>query len=754
VKQGPHKKRFHLFLYTKKRQRNFFLTLGLKKSVSLSTGGSMLKRKWFYLILGFFILLTGQQCAKVDLEFHEEVRFLSLSPNPLRLDPPVENEHFRRIIFLVDMSYSTVSGPCPQDINESISDWVTPFTVYDPNKNLGNPDDHRADGIDCIIDPSLDLKRSSVTLSPQPNIQSNPRRHYKTHLGMDYEKRRFKILRDWIHSARTKNVPSLVKNTQIMVIPVSGGLAQEYLETKWKELTKQNSLVSFFDLQNPQIDQIIQWLETEHDNNLEAAMADDILRYKDQTLGTSTPGSYLSSIYRAVQTDMRSQNSKGHLAFTDYQVVSLTTGHITPLKEHMEKVLRFYSPCSSCAANPKTCDKVSSLCHGLANRLEEVWGLESQNSLTAMDNRLGLLQALPFHFGNGLLKVDFVHLNKDRYSDVYPNKKPFTEDLEPLFKKRHSKMGLWSGNSDTAPFRLVGESSLSASFKVTDFYLLNLNYRMSSAGHIELDSDGDGVSDAREKELGLDPQNPRSNGYVLDLFLANTSFKDRAEALTLSNSCDPFLDSDGDSLNECEEILLGTDQFDFDTDGDGIPDSWEILYGLNPLAPDTNLDSNGDGITNKIAFNLGVPPQPLIKNLPESGLSRYEVNYQGKEQVSHPQFGNMLVELYEIIVKGLPVAEGLVSKTPPSLFRSRAASDALTRKNNEIPHEEQLFSIISDVRYNTLTALARVISVTEPDRVFWRIYKTQIPLSNIYSQPQLDLSLFKQIKVRDPNENK
>jgi hypothetical protein len=68
-----------------------------------------------------------------------------------------------------------------------------------------------------------------------------------------------------------------------------------------------------------------------------------------------------------------------------------------------------------------------------------------------------------------------------------------------------------------------------------------------------VDSDGDGLSDEREGELGTDPNNP---------------------------------DSDGDGMNDGDEVSKGTDPLNPDTDGDGILDGDEILIGTDPLTPD------------------------------------------------------------------------------------------------------------------------------------------------------------------------
>ncbi len=83
---------------------------------------------------------------------------------------------------------------------------------------------------------------------------------------------------------------------------------------------------------------------------------------------------------------------------------------------------------------------------------------------------------------------------------------------------------------------------------------------LSATAPWEVDSDGDGIPDQRELELGTDPNS---------------------------------VDSDGDGLHDDWELGYGTDPTKADTDGDGINDADEIRRkGTDPL----NEDSDGDGV--------------------------------------------------------------------------------------------------------------------------------------------------------------
>ncbi len=99
------------------------------------------------------------------------------------------------------------------------------------------------------------------------------------------------------------------------------------------------------------------------------------------------------------------------------------------------------------------------------------------------------------------------------------------------------------------------------------------------------DSDGDGIPDADETRLGLDPQNP----------------------------VDAQEDFDRDDLTNLREFQLGTDLRKRDTDEDGVPDGQEVdRLRTNPLLADTD----GDGVPDGIEVQTGSDPlDPVSFNL-------------------------------------------------------------------------------------------------------------------------------------------
>ncbi|MBI2483680.1 L,D-transpeptidase family protein [Candidatus Uhrbacteria bacterium] len=72
------------------------------------------------------------------------------------------------------------------------------------------------------------------------------------------------------------------------------------------------------------------------------------------------------------------------------------------------------------------------------------------------------------------------------------------------------------------------------------------------------------------------------------------------------------IDSDGDGLQDHDELRYGTDPFNADTDGDGYSDWIEALNGYSPLTPEaiklTEADSDQDGLTDAYEISIGTNP--------------------------------------------------------------------------------------------------------------------------------------------------
>ena len=94
------------------------------------------------------------------------------------------------------------------------------------------------------------------------------------------------------------------------------------------------------------------------------------------------------------------------------------------------------------------------------------------------------------------------------------------------------------------------------------------SYLMSKYGMN--DSDGDGLLNWKERQIGTDPYNPDTNGDGIP------------DGIEYLSGLDPTnMDMDGDGLTNAQELAMGTNPFSADTDGDGVPDGQDAF----PLDP-------------------------------------------------------------------------------------------------------------------------------------------------------------------------
>ncbi len=697
-----------------------------------------------YILFILLLIILGQQCSKAPLEENKQFSFKLLSDNPYMLNQPNSFPSVRRFILFMDMSHSMISGLCIQDVDGDKNYASKYYESYDPNKNVGDPNDHRASGVDCKVDESRPF--DSLIDSKPIDLGKFPNEFLLTHPGVDYTKDRIVVLKSWIESLRQDKLKE-GDSIQLMIVPFSGGISQEILDKKLKSFLGSNGSLQFFDIKNEKLDSIVQWMHEEQDFNYSLAKSDDPWRYEKTSMGTSSPGALYKKLYDVLESDMRKLNKTGLLFHTSYQWVHVTDGFITPIKDHIEYVLSSYSPCAFCAKNPSLCTGV---CGTMVNDLKTAWGDPEDQDLKQMDFYFGLIESLPNYFGSGVLQTDFVSVQPTRVGLSRPGATPFWESLAPYFKQRGSYPVLWKLENFKSDLKFNSSNNGLVNYRGTHFYIFSPNVRVSAQGKLEPDSDGDGLSDKDEIALGTDPTNPRTNGYCLDSFLATTAFAERCQAFASSKSCDKNLDSDGDSLNECEETLLGTNVNDFDTDGDSFPDFMEWIYGYNPLKNDSEVDTLGDGVLNATKFAAGLPPNAVYKDINPTYLTQYAINFVGNEMLEDSFGDKHWIDLKQILLLNLPVMPGLVSIQNQKLLSvSRVSQSELENSPNAIPIDEQLISTISRPQTNMILVLARMVDVDEPSKIYWQIYKAEVPVPIEIAQPQMDLSQFKLFRTRD-----
>lgn len=110
------------------------------------------------------------------------------------------------------------------------------------------------------------------------------------------------------------------------------------------------------------------------------------------------------------------------------------------------------------------------------------------------------------------------------------------------------------------------------------------------------DTDGDGFSDFDEVYLlSTDPLTP--NGADDRTAQSQKADEEARQAA---------IDSDGDGLPDVREKELGTDPLNRDSDGDGLSDGDEVVrYQTDPLNP----DSDGDGFSDSQEISGGYNPR-------------------------------------------------------------------------------------------------------------------------------------------------
>jgi len=220
-----------------------------------------------------------------------------------------------------------------------------------------------------------------------------------------------------------------------------------------------------------------------------------------------------------------------------------------------------------------------------ADELGRLWGLDELGLVFEVDKTTGeatVVSSTPWYGFESLALYAF----KDSDSDGMPD---FWEDLHGLDKHDPTDAGL-DGDNDG---------------------LTNLEEFNAGTHPGNPDSDHDDLTDGEEQHTyGTDPATSDTDGDGLP---------DGVEVY-LSGSDPLNADSDGDGLSDGDEVIVrGTDPLNPDTDSDGMWDGWEVSWGLNPLADDSFLDGDADGLTNLEEYQYGT--DPTLADTDGDGLS-------------------------------------------------------------------------------------------------------------------------------------
>ncbi|WP_141328793.1 vWA domain-containing protein [Myxococcus sp. AB025B] len=155
----------------------------------------------------------------------------------------------------------------------------------------------------------------------------------------------------------------------------------------------------------------------------------------------------------------------------------------------------------------------------------------------------------------------------------------------------------------------------------------------------EADTDGDGLTDARERELGTDPNRVDTDG---DGFSDGVEvyFRDRGvdfdptqvadpDGGGLDKGCPPLLrasDSDCDGLLDCDEQFIGTNATLADSDRDGVPDGIEWRGGTQGASDDLDEDPDNDGLSSRAELRLHT--RPLVVDTANLAAEGYRYSFE------------------------------------------------------------------------------------------------------------------------------
>jgi len=652
-----------------------------------------------------------------------------------------------------------VSGPCPfdVDVSNSIHGFDQPYTDYDPNfPQIANFNDSRYRVSDCSVDQNLKFGDMKLDFKDPTNPVGLP--NHKTFKGSDYAGHRFSVLSTWIEQMRKSDNPEFLQRTQILIIPTASGVAFERLLDNYPLKN-----AGFLSVVDPQVDAGLNYLKNIHDTTKLSAGQTPAQRFTDDPnldknkMGTSSYQYAMTKTFPLIDKEMEKLALTGDLTQTSFKVVAFADQRVNPVEEHFTKALgeTTFQSCVECKTD-----------------LIKAWGEPTFSNLVDVDLKLALVQGLTKYYGAGLIETEFLHLTNN--SPIYPvifysenltsgqkltgvefpqNQLKVIDHLHNKSLERQASSLIIPLPTGTPPYRIANVNTGITTFKATNVFILNMNFRIDNNGFPRIDTDGDGVTDDLEIVRGLDPLNPRTYDACLDSINIEPTLHDRCESLADAGLCSHSLDSDGDGLNECDEFTVGTDAFDFDTDGDGLPDTLEILYGNNPLVDDNKTDANADGLSDMINFTMGLMPLQKPQTIHPSNLIKVSLKFLEPGILEDANLGKVRVDRLDLAIDNFPLAKTVAIsnyRQAPNMYYLRSGSRGFDPVTSLINPRQSLIKPILTPNTNNLVALLRIVDPDEPQKVYWEVLQSEVNVLKAQTNlGQINISDFTQMKVVD-----
>jgi hypothetical protein len=611
------------------------------------------------------------------------------------------------------------------------------------------------------------LWSNTLTLYGKNPVISN---RYRTYRGLDWEGKRLDMLYQLMEQLKNDTTAS---RTLVMLVPISGGVAQSKLLSmigglRWMKPEIVQQLIKN-DIPGPGGDPN-DLFEAQEIAKQGAANASNEWNYERRWLGTTAPNDVLMGetkdsgtswtteyghtdlddglsinkkpVLQLLIEEMQSLARDKTLDRTTINVLMVTDGRVTPTVSDINKA----KAALGCPATG-TCV--------YDTLLRQFWGRADINKRSDLKSMIQKFLELPAaRFDNqGKVLFNIVDLNSyANGTNLFPVEWSVDDEKAPFFSGLQMPgLRFYSALSNGQTNFPIGSVSTDPTiYEVSHVYALNLHVRARADGTTCIDSDADGLCDEDEIRLGLDPTDPRSfknaagKGVCLDSIFVR--YESSCRALAAQDLCNPDIDADSDGLNACEESLLGTSPFDFDTDDDGIPDYLAWIYGYSLTDSKPDQDSNGDGISDIMNFKAGLGPNMLYSQIPTALKSNFTSN-----SVRYNINGRWM-NTREVHITSLP--------TSPLLPVGAAGAASFAAKNGEtpaitLPWAETVPTYSTTGQDNPYIVLARVVDTTNPDKVFWYIYKNSIDLRTRQLPDVIPLSQFRQIRfAADPQKVK